>query len=197
MYSSFSTCFLALSVLITNVHGQLSHCPQPELGYTPPVVLPGYSLTKLVGNLSHPRQIITDNNHNLLVSSFGQGILGFTPTFDSNNCPSVTAQKLLIPDDGMNFTHALVLSNDGKTLFASTPDVVLAWEYDAQGMRATSKEKVVVHGMLLPSSLSQTRTMAIPKEYPNILLVFRGELGDVTKSLDYGAADAANGRYAF
>lgn len=191
MIPSISAVFIVLSLLTSNINAKLSSCPQPAIDYTPPNVLPGYSITKVAGNLTHPRQIISDNQHNLLVSSLGQGILGFVPTFDDDNCPTVTGPKVIVPDNGMNFSHSLVLSREQTKLYASTPDLVLGWDYDVDGNKVCSEEKVVVYGMVLPGSISITRAMAIPREYPNILLVFRGEYSDFT----YESADVSSGLY--
>src|SRR5438105_1992306 len=51
--------------------------------------------------------------------------------------------------------------------------------------------KVLVHGMALPGSFSITRAMAVPKEDPDTLLVFRGSYLDN----DFAAGQLTSGRY--
>ncbi|KAJ6261644.1 hypothetical protein Dda_2442 [Drechslerella dactyloides] len=157
---------------------QLSSCPQPGFRYLPPRILPGFSLTKIAENLTHPRQIIVDRREQLVVSSLGEGLIGFKTTYDSNGCPSATNRKVLVPDNGLNFTHAVLFSSDYKTLYASTPDVALSWEYDSRLFEVRGEAKVLVKGMALKNPLAITRAMAIPRKYPNLLLVFRSSEGD-------------------
>ncbi|KAK6331263.1 hypothetical protein TWF696_003323 [Orbilia brochopaga] len=167
---------LALAGL--GVDAQLSSCPQPELRYLAPRILPGFSLTKIAENLTHPRQIVIDRRQQIVVSSLGEGLIGFKTDYDSNGCPSATSRKVLVPDDGLNFTHAVLFSSDYKTLYASTPDLALSWGYDSRRFEVKGEAKVLVKGMALKNPLAITRVMAIPKRYPNLLLVFRSSEGD-------------------
>ena len=174
------------------VKGQLSSCPQPAFEYLPPHILPGFALTKLADGLKHPRQLVVDKAKNLVIASLGDGIVAMKVAYDSAGCPSVGKPKVVVPDNGQNFTHAVLLSEDGKTLFASTPSFAFAWDYDASSMSVTSKPKTIVKNMFIsPKSMSVTRAMAIPKEYPHLLMVFRGEDNDT----DYRTAETASGLY--
>ncbi|KAF3918202.1 hypothetical protein ABW20_dc0106087 [Dactylellina cionopaga] len=159
-------------------YSQISSCPQPKFRYTPPRILPGFSLTKIAENFTHPRQLVIDRRGQLVVASLGDGIIGLKTAYDSNGCPSATSRKTLVPDNGLNFTHAVLFSHDYKTLYASTPDLAMSWEYDSRLFQVTGGPKVLVKGMALKNPLAITRAMAIPKKYPNLLLVFRSSEGD-------------------
>ncbi|KAK6523074.1 hypothetical protein TWF281_002497 [Arthrobotrys megalospora] len=157
---------------------QLSSCPQPELRYTPPRILPGFSLTKIADGFAHPRQIAIDRRGQLVVASLGDGLVGLKTAYDANGCPSATTKRVIVPDDGMNFTHSVLFSRDYKRLYASTPDLALSWEYDSRLFKVKGTGKVLIKGMALKNPLAITRAMAIPKRYPNLLLVFRSSEGD-------------------
>ena len=188
----YITLFAALTSL-NAVYGQLSSCPQPAFDYLAPHILPGFSLTKLADGLKHPRQVVVDQAKNLVISSLGDGIVGMKVAYDGAGCPSVTEKKVLVADDGRNFTHSVVLSENGKTLFASTPDYAYAFEYDAGSLSINGEPKTIVKGMAnSPKSMSITRAMAVPKEFPHLLMVFRGEDNDT----DYRSAEVSGGLYA-
>ena len=181
---------LAALSSLSLVSAQLSSCPQPAFTYLAPHILPGFSLTKLADGLKHPRQVVVDSAKNLIISSLGDGIVAMKVAYDGAGCPSVSDQKVLVADNGQNFTHSVVLSPDGKTLFASTPNFAYAYDYDAGSMSVTSGPKTIVKDMFIsPTSMSITRAMAIPKEYPNLLMVFRGENNDT----DYNTLDPSKG----
>ena len=191
MAFSKTLSFIILSLTYFDlVSTQLSSCPQPAFTYKPPHILPGFLLTKIADGFAHPRQIIVDRDNNLILSSLGDGIVGLKVSYDGTGCPSVTQKKILVPDSGQNFTHSVVLSEDGRTLFASTPSFAYAYEYDANSM-AVGEPKTIVKGMFIsPKSLSITRAMAIPRQYPNLLMVFRGEDNDT----DYSVLQPSSGR---
>ncbi|KAK6525350.1 hypothetical protein TWF694_005489 [Orbilia ellipsospora] len=171
----FSIC---LGILPEFTRAQLSSCPQPKFTYKPPQILPGFSLTKLADNFTHPRQLVIDRRGHLVISSLGQGLVGLKTSYDSNGCPSTTSKKILVPDNGLNFTHAVLFSSDYKTLYASTPDLAMSWEYDSRLFEVKGEAKILVKGMALANPLAITRAMGIPKNYPNTLLVFRSSEGD-------------------
>ncbi|KAF3923814.1 hypothetical protein ABW21_db0201301 [Orbilia brochopaga] len=180
--STLKTALALLPVILLTLAGQanaqLSSCPQPALRYLPPRILPGFSLTKIAENLTHPRQIVIDRRQQIVLSSLGDGLIGFKTEYDANGCPSATSRKVLVPDNGLNFTHAVLFSSDYKTLYASTPDLALSWSYDSRLFQVKGEAKVLVKGMALKNPLAITRVMAIPKQYPNLLLVFRSAEGD-------------------
>ena len=181
---------LAAASSLNHVAGQFSSCPQPKSNVISLHISPGYALTKLVDGLEHPRQLVTDAANNLVVSSLGDGIIGLKIAYDGAGCPSVAEKKVLVPDNGQNFTHAVLLSPDGKTLFASTPEFVFAWDYDAHKVAVTGMAKTIVKGMFISATtLSITRALAIPKEHPGKLMAFRGSEDDK----DYSGADPTKG----
>ncbi|KAF3921770.1 hypothetical protein AA313_de0201245 [Arthrobotrys entomopaga] len=178
MHPSVILLSICLGVLPDFAKAQLSSCPQPKFTYTPPQILPGFSLTKLADNFTHPRQVIIDRRGQLVISSLGEGLVGLKTSYDSKGCPSVGSKKILVPDNGLNFTHAVLFSSDYKTLYASTPDLAMSWEYDSRLFEVKGEPKVLVKGMALANPLAITRAMGIPKKYPNTLLVFRSAEGD-------------------
>ncbi|RVD87162.1 uncharacterized protein DFL_005403 [Arthrobotrys flagrans] len=138
----------------------------------------GFSLTKIADGFAHPRQIAIDKRGQLIVASLGDGLVGLKTAYDSSGCPSATSKKVIVPDQGFNFTHSVLFSSGYKTLYASTPDVALSWEYDSRLFKVNGPAKVLVKGMALRNPLAITRAMAIPKRYPNLLMIFRSSEGD-------------------
>lgn len=98
---------LSLLALAAVSAAQLSACPQPNISYEAPLVADGFELTKLVDGLKHPRQVVIDSNHNLLVSSLGDGLIAYPLSESNSSCISAGAQKVMVPDKGRNFTHAV------------------------------------------------------------------------------------------
>jgi glucose/arabinose dehydrogenase len=68
--------------------------------------------------------------------------------------------------------HGIALSSDGKTLYASTSDVVYSWAYDAATGSVGSTNRTLVSNMT--NSDHTTRTLLLSKKAPGILLVSRG-----------------------
>lgn len=86
--------------------------------------------------------------------------------------------RLLLPDQ---LTHGIALSNDGKTLFASTATEVLAWGYDAATAEVDGdgggSPRVIVNGMNGEGGHS-TRTLLMARKAPDTLLVSQGSGGN-------------------
>lgn len=83
--------------------------------------------------------------------------------------------------------HGIALTADGKTLFASSSTDVYAYTYDAAtGVAGPARN--VITGMNQTGHV--TRTLYIPPENPDLLLVTRGSNDNV----DPGTADIASGR---
>lgn len=69
------------------------------------------------------------------------------------------------------------MSNDGKTLFASSATQVFAWAYDAATGTISGDKKVVINGM--GSSGHTTRTLLMSKKSPGTLIVSYGSNGNL------------------
>ncbi len=83
--------------------------------------------------------------------------------------------------------HGIALTADGKTLFASSSTDVYAYTYDAAtGVAGPARN--VITGMNQTGHV--TRTLYIPPENPDLLLVTRGSNDNV----DPGTADIGSGR---
>jgi glucose/arabinose dehydrogenase len=87
-----------------------------------------------------------------------------------------------------NLNHGIALSEDGKTLFASSATSVFAWSYDSETMVASETSRTVISGM--GSRGHVTRTLAIPPKHPNLLIVSHGS----DDNFDYGSADVKTAR---
>jgi glucose/arabinose dehydrogenase len=142
----------------------------------------GWKATKVAGGLTQPRGLIFDTAGNLLVVQNGLGISAHK--IGSDGCFALS--KTLITQRNLN--HGIVLSNDGKTLFASSATSVFAWSYDAATMTVSGDSRTVISGM--DSRGHVTRTLAIPPKYPNLLIVSHGS----NDNFDYGSADIKTGR---
>ncbi|KAK7745235.1 hypothetical protein SLS62_009864 [Diatrype stigma] len=74
----------------------------------------------------------------------------------------------------IELTHGIALSNDGETLFASTPEEVLAWSYDTASASVgdDTTPRVVIDGM--NDRGHATRTLLMSQKAPGTLLVSQG-----------------------
>lgn len=142
----------------------------------------GWKATKVAGGLTQPRGVIFDYAGNLLVVQNGLGIS--VHKIGSDGC--LVSSKTLITQRNLN--HGIVLSNDGKTLYASSATTVFAWSYDSATMTVTGDSTTIVSGM--DSTGHVTRTLAVPPKHPNLLTVSHGS----NDNYDYGSADIKTGR---
>ena len=101
-----------------------------------------------------------------------------------NGC--LTSSKTLIPQRNLN--HGIALSHDGKTLYASSATSVFSWTYDANTMSVSGNSTTILTGM--DSRGHVTRTLSIPPQHPNLLIVSHGS----NDNFDYGSADMKTGR---
>jgi glucose/arabinose dehydrogenase len=142
----------------------------------------GWKATKVAGGLTQPRGLIFDSAGNLLVIQNGLGITAHQVL--PNGC--LRSSKTVIAQRNLN--HGIVLSPDGKTLYASSATSVFAWTYDAATMSISPNATTLVTGM--DSRGHVTRTLVIPPKHPNLLLVSHGS----NDNFDYGSADIKTGR---
>jgi hypothetical protein len=84
--------------------------------------------------------------------------------------------------------HGIELSADGKILYVSNVNNVDQYTYDAAAGTATNKKTLV--NTMKNGGGHLTRTLLIPKRYPDLLLVGRGSDGNV----DTGTKQISTGR---
>lgn len=87
----------------------------------------------------------------------------------------------------MQLNHGIALSNDGKTLYASSDADVFAWPYDAVSGTVSAAARTVVRGMA--GTGHSTRTLVMSARRPGMLLVSKGS----GENVDARARDAASG----
>lgn len=75
--------------------------------------------------------------------------------------------------------HGIALSNDGKTLYASSSESVFSWAYsaDTTGASVSSTNKTVITNM--SNSDHTTRTLLMSQKEPGIILVSRGSNSNI------------------
>ncbi|KXJ96754.1 hypothetical protein Micbo1qcDRAFT_229576 [Microdochium bolleyi] len=153
--------------------------------YPQPVVGTGYTTRLIASSLNRPRSLLFDASGKMLVLEGRSGIrrLGFTD--HGSTCVEVTENNVVIADTSL--THGIALSNDGKTLFASSATQVFAWAYDPATGKISGNKKVVINGM--GSSGHTTRTLLMSQKSPGTLIVSYGSNGN----LDEAALNAQSG----
>ncbi|GAB1317801.1 Soluble quino protein glucose/sorbosone dehydrogenase [Madurella fahalii] len=130
----------------------------------------GWKYTLLATGLSRPRSVLFDTEGHLLVLEAGNGLTAHT--IGANGC--ISASKTVIQNNQLN--HGLALSPDGKTVYVSAAPTVWSYNYDATTMTATG-QTVAVRGMNPGGHTS--RTLAIPPNNPNLLVVSLGSAGNI------------------
>jgi glucose/arabinose dehydrogenase len=142
----------------------------------------GWKVTKVAGGLTQPRGLIFDTAGNLLVVQNGLGIS--VHKIGSDGC--FASSQMLITQRNLN--HGIALSQDGKTLLASSATSVFTWSYDSATMNVSETSRTVISGM--DNKGHVTRTLVFPPRYPNLLIVSHGS----NDNFDYGSADMRTGR---
>lgn len=163
----------------TNVPESCSGVPAAKFQTS---VASGWKATKIAGGLQTPRGAIFDSAGHLLIVESGKGITVFT--LDQSGC--VSTKKTLISQTNLN--HGIRLSPDGNTLYASSMTTVWKWSYNPTDATITGTATVLVTGM--SNGGHATRTIAIPENNPNLLVVSCGS----NANLDMPSGDAAIGR---
>lgn len=130
----------------------------------------GWKYTLLATGLSKPRSLVFDTEGHLLVLEAGKGLTAHT--IGANGC--ISASKTVIQMTQLN--HGLALSPDGKTVYVSAAPTAWSYSYDAKTMTATNQQ-VVVRGMN-PGG-HNSRTLAVPPNNPNLLIVSLGSAGNI------------------
>ncbi|KAK9780212.1 hypothetical protein SCAR479_02849 [Seiridium cardinale] len=143
---------------------------------------PAYKAIKVAGGLSGPRGIAIDKSGRLLIIQRGKGITQHT--VDSAGC--ITASTTLLQNTKLN--HAIFFSPDGTKLYASSATDAYRWSYNPTTGKLGTDMTTVVTGMN-PGGHS-TRTLIIPPNRPNLLVVSHGSISN----LDYDSLNPAVAR---
>jgi glucose/arabinose dehydrogenase len=130
----------------------------------------GWKYTLVATGLSKPRGVLFDTEGHLLVLQAGLGLTAHT--LGPDGC--IASSKTLIQLTQLN--HGLALSPDGKTIYVSAAPTAWKYAYDPVAM-TVSDQQVVVKGMN-PGG-HNSRTLAIPPNNPNLLIVSLGSAGNI------------------
>ncbi|KAI7786083.1 hypothetical protein LA080_004937 [Diaporthe eres] len=141
--------------------------------YETPVVGSGWTAQLIATGLNKPRSIIFDQNGALLVVQQGSGIVHMSLTDNGGTCLAVNETSTVVENSDLN--HAVQLSADGRTLYASTSNDVYRWPYDAAAGTVGDSETLV-------TNMSNS-------DADNTLLVSRGS----GENMDFGAAQLDSG----
>ncbi|PNY24759.1 Uncharacterized protein TCAP_05290 [Tolypocladium capitatum] len=162
-------------------------CPNTlEVAYAPPVAAKGWQYRLAATGFKTPRSIAFDDDGGLLVVDSGVGVFRVTLDQDKGEtCVVMGAPKKIISSAELN--HGLALSDDGKTLYASSSSSVFAWAYDSKAGTVGGANRTVVANM--SSTDRTTRTLLLSRRQPGVLVVSRGTVDDG----DPAAGDKASG----
>jgi glucose/arabinose dehydrogenase len=162
--------------------GVPSSCAGVSTFHSQVLTAPGWQAVKVAGNLVQPRGLVLDAAGHLLVIQNGLGITAHA--IGNNGC--LTSEKTIIAQQNLN--HGIVLSQDGKTLYASSATQVYAWDYDTTTSSVGNSSRIVITGM--DNKGHVTRTLTIPPKHPNLLIVSHGS----NDNFDYEAGNIETGR---
>lgn len=132
----------------------------------------GWTATKVAGGLTKPRDLVVDSSGRLLIVQSGKGI---TQHAVDTTTGCITSSKTLVGDTSLN--HGIYLSPDGKTLYASSAKSVFRWPYNPTTGAITGAAKLLVTNMATSGHV--TRTLIIPPNKPNLLVVSHGSDGNL------------------
>lgn len=143
-----------------------------------PTFASGYSGRVVINGLKTPRHIVFDAQGNLLATEQGgSGVRYIQLTDNGGTNVCAKASKQLIADSALN--HGIALSPDGKKLYASTNVNVFSWDYNG-ATGTVSNRKTLIEGM--SQNGHRPKTLVVPKDRPDLLLVHRGSDGNIDSS---------------
>jgi glucose/arabinose dehydrogenase len=166
-----------------------------------PLVADGYEVRLIAQGLAKPRGIIFDDKNNLLVVERGVGITSFTVDV-SGNCVTLKNKKTVVSDNTVSFltyylsketdvpyqlNHGIELTDNGKTLYASSLESVLKYAYDSSKQSTSGEPEIIVNELTTKGTV--TRTLLLARKAGNKLLVSRG--GD--ENIDLSSVDVNGG----
>ncbi|KAF3009062.1 hypothetical protein E8E14_006884 [Neopestalotiopsis sp. 37M] len=147
---------------------QCPNVPAPLFGYA---VDPAYRAVKIAGNLANPRGVITDKAGRVLVLERGKGISQHT--INSSGCISKSVTILSMP----SLNHGIYFNSAQNKLYASSTTIVYSWTYNVSTGALGTTSTIVVKGM--SNSGHATRTLTIPSQHPNLLVVSCGSNANI------------------
>ncbi|KAH8709445.1 L-sorbosone dehydrogenase [Beauveria bassiana] len=160
---------IASALLLTGaVSGDCSN--KLAVSYPAPVAAQGWSYQLVANGFTKPRGIQFDKDGGLLVIDAGAGLVHLSLKDDGNTCVSVDKKTTLLVSRELN--HGIALTEDGKTLYASSADKVYEWTYDSKTVTLGDANRTIVTNM--SNSDHTTRTLLLSRKKPGILLVSRG-----------------------
>ncbi|KAJ4155305.1 hypothetical protein LMH87_000559 [Akanthomyces muscarius] len=140
------------------------------VSYPAPEAAKGWSYQLVASGFKKPRGIEFDKDGGLLVIDAGAGLVHLSLKDEGNACLSVDKKTTLI--DSKELNHGIALTDDGKTLYASSADNVYEWTYDSKAVKLGDTNRTIVTNM--STSDHTTRTLLLSKKKPGMLLVSRG-----------------------
>ncbi|PVI00610.1 Auxilliary activities family 12 protein [Periconia macrospinosa] len=170
------------SIPVPTNTGIPSSCAGVSNFHSPVLTANGWKAVKVAGDLTQPRGLAFDSVGHLLVVQNGFGITAHT--IGPDGC--LTTSKTVI--EKRNLNHAIVVSKDGKTLYASSATQAYAWDYDAATASVGSTPRIVVSGM--DNKGHVTRSLAISPNHADLLIVSHGS----NDNFDYDSANIKTGR---
>ncbi|KAL2043436.1 hypothetical protein N7G274_003743 [Stereocaulon virgatum] len=174
----FSAAAVLLSSLLAPVSGQSSSSCSTSLTPTnsiKPSVASGYQAALVATGLTRPRSIKFDNLGNLLVVQAGVGIESLQLQDNGGTCITVKSKKTVIQARTLN--HGLALSQDGRTLYASSPEAAYSWDYDPATSTASKTNTTLVSNMTTEDHT--TRTLLMSQKVNGTLLISRGSTSNI------------------
>jgi glucose/arabinose dehydrogenase len=163
--------------------------------YPAPIVADGWSFQLVATGLTSPRGILFDSNGGLLVVQQGLGVIHLSLSDNGSTCVEVSKTTNLINSsaarsersptllnvvaNGLQLNHGIALSNDGKTLYASSSESVFSWAYNADkmGVSVSGTNQTVITNM--SSSDHATRTLLMSQKVPGMIIVSRGSSSNI------------------
>lgn len=176
---------LASAALVKAQTSVASSCSSTLQSSATPSVAPGYVARLVANNLNTPRGIAFDSEDNLLVVESGSGITALRIRDDGGGCFSSPSRSTVVNDSSLN--HGITLSENGNTLYASSPESAYSWDYSASSRSTTSDSTTLVTNMT--NSDHTTRTLLLSRSAPGLLVVTRGS----TSNIDVLASDISTG----
>lgn len=166
-----TTVFAIIQFLVA-VSSAQSNCLSPS-GNIRPTVAAGYSLQVVASGLSRPRGLAFDDQGHLLVVEANDGIISSHVVNEDNGCVSLSRLTTVV-DQGLSLNHGIQVN--GTTLYASNPESVYSWSYNASAGTASNQEELI-NGM--NNSVHRTRTLLLSQWAPGMMVVSRGNEADL------------------
>ena len=180
-------CFAHVATQAASAPASSSCSAELHPSYPAPSVAPGYKAQLIAQNLTDPRGITFDSQGNLLVVEQLLGIVSLSIEDQGDNCLRVTKSKNLTQNT--NLTHGIALSNDGKTLYASSAEAIFSWPYNAADSSISGNGTDIIDITFSSDGDHITRTLLFAQKEKDTLIVSRGSQSNV----DFDAVDLSTG----